>query len=72
MTMKRVTLATRMWKARHQAAADRVGDERKNNWNGAGLFLQRGRCGCSMPKKKVGLQRDEFLREPLHLLRVAG
>ena len=29
-------------------------------------------CGCDVRKNNVGLQRDEFLREPLHRPQIGG
>ena len=36
------------------------------------MLQQRRSGGCVMRKNEVGLQRDEFLRESLHRLRVAA
>jgi hypothetical protein len=38
-----------------EAAADRIGNRRENDWNGARLFQQRGRCGRDSRKNEIGL-----------------
>ena len=50
--------------ARDETAADRIGNHRKNDWDGACL-LQHPAVVEMIAKNKVGLQRYEFLREPL-------
>jgi hypothetical protein len=42
-------------KARDEAAADRVGDERENDGDDARLLQQRGRSRCEVRKNEVGL-----------------
>src|SRR5262249_16142695 len=56
--------------ARHEAAADRIGNSRENNGNGSRLLQQRRSGGGVMRENKVGLQCDELLRIPSHRLRV--
>ena len=59
-------------KARDESAADRIGNESENDGDGARLLQQSRRGGCGMRKNKVGLQRDEFLRESLSRFRIVG
>jgi hypothetical protein len=59
-------------KARYETAADRIGNGRENDRDGVRLSQQGLRVGRGMRKKEIGLQRDEFLGEPLFRLRVAG
>jgi hypothetical protein len=65
-------VAARLREARDEAAADRIGNRRENDGDGARLLQQRSRGGCDSRKNEIGLQRDEFLREPLSRLRVLG
>src|ERR1700730_14742923 len=43
------------WKARHEAAANRIGNGRENNRDGVRLLQQRGRRRCDVRKNDVGL-----------------
>ena len=63
--MKPVTLPPGRGQARDEAAADRIGNGRENDGDGARLLQQRRSGGCVLRKNEVGLQRDEFLRESL-------
>jgi hypothetical protein len=65
-------VSSRLRKARDEAAADRIGNERENDGDGACLLQQRRGDRCALRKNEVGLQRDEFLRKSLHRLDVAG
>src|SRR5262249_47675834 len=64
-------IAARPREARHEAAADRVGNVHKDNRDGAGLLEQRGGGGGVLRNNQVRLQGDEFLRESLHRFRAA-
>jgi hypothetical protein len=55
-----------------KAAANRIGNRRENNRDGARLLQQCGRGGCGVRKNEVGLQRDEFFRELSHQVRFSG
>ena len=70
--MKPVTLPPRLREARDEAAANRIGNGRENDRDGTRLLQQGRRGGRAMRKNQVGLQRDEFLGEPLSRLRIAG
>src|SRR6516164_6801085 len=65
-------VSSRPRKARDEAAADRIGNERENDGDGACLLQHRRGDRCALRKNEVGLQRDEFLRKSLHRLGVAG
>ena len=58
--------------ARDEAAADRIGNDRENDRDGARLLQQSRSVGRALRKNEVGLKGDEFLRESLYRLRVAG
>ena len=53
--MKTGDVAARAREARDEAAADRVGNDRENDGDGARLLQQRGRGGCGVRKNEVGL-----------------
>src|SRR5499427_3172843 len=63
---------SRLRKARDKAAADRIGNERENNGDGACLLQQHRGDRRALRHNEVGLQRDELLRKSLHRLDVAG
>ena len=64
--------APRSRQARDEAAADRIGNDCENDWDGARLLQQSRRVGRAIRKDQFGLERDEVLRELLPRLRVAG
>ena len=63
-------VAARPRKARNESVANRIGNDRENDGNGARLLQQRRSRGRALRKNEVGLQRDEFLRKSLQRLRV--
>src|SRR5262245_60476676 len=48
-------VSARLPKARNEAAADRIGNERENNGDRACLLQHRGGDGCALRKNEVGL-----------------
>ena len=59
-----------MRKARDEAAADRIGNVRENDGDGARLLQHRRSGGCVCRKNEIGLQCDEFFRKSLYRLHV--
>src|SRR6516164_3956033 len=56
----------------YEATADRIGDVRKDDGDGASFLQQHRRSWCGMRKNEVRMQRDEFFRESLPFFRVVG
>ncbi len=61
-------VAARPRQALDKAAANRIGNDRENNGDGARLLQPRRSGGCVMRENEIGLQRSEFLRESLRQL----
>src|SRR6516165_3151915 len=56
----------------YEATADRIGNVRKDDGDGASFLQQHRRSWCGMRKNEVRMQRDEFFRESLPFFRVVG
>jgi hypothetical protein len=63
-------VAARPREARDEAAADRIGNVRENDGDGARLLQQRGRGGCDVRKKSRPPRDPTFLSQATGAARV--